>query len=43
MLAMQGGWDVRGIGGFNRATQAMRQPGSTFKPIVYALPRSTRE
>lgn len=22
--------------GFNRATQAIRQPGSTFKPIVYA-------
>src|SRR6202035_1777122 len=21
---------------FNRATQALRQPGSTFKPIVYA-------
>jgi penicillin-binding protein 1A len=33
--AMQGGWDVRGSN-FNRATQAMRQPGSTFKPIVYA-------
>ncbi|HTU12382.1 MAG TPA: PBP1A family penicillin-binding protein [Allosphingosinicella sp.] len=36
ILAMQGGWDVRGGGGFNRATQALRQPGSTFKPIVYA-------
>jgi penicillin-binding protein 1A len=35
ILAMQGGWDVRGSG-FNRATQAMRQPGSTFKPIVYS-------
>jgi penicillin-binding protein 1A len=35
VLAMQGGWDVRGSG-FNRATQAMRQPGSTFKPIVYS-------
>lgn len=23
--------------GFNRATQAVRQPGSTFKPFVYAL------
>jgi penicillin-binding protein 1A len=33
--AMQGGFDVRGSN-FNRATQAMRQPGSTFKPIVYA-------
>jgi len=35
ILAMQGGWDVRGSN-FNRATQAQRQPGSTFKPIVYA-------
>ena len=32
---MQGGFDVRGSD-FNRATQALRQPGSTFKPIVYA-------
>lgn len=23
-------------GGFNRATQALRQPGSAFKPVVYA-------
>jgi penicillin-binding protein 1A len=35
ILAMQGGWDVRGSD-FNRATQALRQPGSTFKPIVYS-------
>ena len=35
VLAMQGGWDVRGSS-FNRATQALRQPGSAFKPIVYA-------
>ncbi len=35
ILAMQGGFDVRG-GSFNRATQALRQPGSTFKPIVYS-------
>ena len=35
ILAMQGGWDVRGSN-FNRATQALRQPGSTFKPIVYS-------
>jgi penicillin-binding protein 1A len=35
VLAMQGGWDARGSD-FNRATQALRQPGSTFKPIVYA-------
>jgi penicillin-binding protein 1A len=24
------------LGGFNRATRALRQPGSTFKPFVYA-------
>jgi penicillin-binding protein 1A len=35
VLAMQGGWDLRGDS-FNRATQAMRQPGSTFKPVVYS-------
>lgn len=33
--AMQGGFDSR-ISDFNRATQAMRQPGSAFKPFVYA-------
>jgi penicillin-binding protein 1A len=35
VLAIQGGFDVRGSS-FNRATQALRQPGSTFKPIVYS-------
>ena len=35
ILAMQGGFDAR-LSDFNRATQAMRQPGSTFKPFVYA-------
>jgi penicillin-binding protein 1A len=35
ILAMQGGWDLRN-GAFNRATQAFRQPGSTFKPVVYS-------
>ena len=35
VLAMQGGFDAR-IQSFNRATQAMRQPGSSFKPFVYA-------
>ncbi len=35
VLAMQGGFDFR-LGSFNRATQAMRQPGSTIKPFVYA-------
>src|SRR5688572_4835325 len=33
--AMVGGRDY-GDSQFNRATQAMRQPGSTFKPITYA-------
>ncbi len=35
VLAMQGGFDSR-LGAFNRATQALRQPGSTIKPFVYA-------
>ncbi|OBX20342.1 penicillin-binding protein [Erythrobacter sp. QSSC1-22B] len=35
VLAMQGGFDAR-LGSFNRATQALRQPGSTIKPFVYA-------
>ena len=35
VLAMQGGFDQR-IQSFNRATQALRQPGSTIKPIVYS-------
>lgn len=34
VLAMQGGFDVIGSS-YNRATQAQRQPGSAFKPIVY--------
>ncbi|MSP68220.1 MAG: penicillin-binding protein 1A [Alphaproteobacteria bacterium] len=34
VLAMVGGWSAeRSV--FNRATQAQRQPGSSFKPIVY--------
>jgi penicillin-binding protein 1A len=35
VVAMQGGFDA-GLGSFNRATQALRQPGSTIKPFVYA-------
>ena len=35
VLAMQGGFDFAATD-FNRATQALRQPGSTFKPFVYA-------
>ncbi|MCA9602222.1 MAG: PBP1A family penicillin-binding protein, partial [Myxococcales bacterium] len=35
VLALVGGYEA--TTGFNRAVQATRQPGSTFKPIVYAL------
>jgi len=35
VIALQGGFDS-GLDSFNRATQAMRQPGSTIKPFVYA-------
>lgn len=35
VLAMVGGRDFE-ASKFNRATQAMRQPGSAFKPIVFA-------
>jgi len=34
--AMVGGRDTRASGAFNRATQALRQTGSAFKPFVYA-------
>ncbi len=34
VLAMVGGWSLE-RSWFNRATQAMRQPGSSFKPFVY--------
>jgi penicillin-binding protein 1A len=35
VVAITGGYDV-GLEGFIRATQAKRQPGSVFKPFVYA-------
>ncbi len=35
VIAMQGGFSYQSSV-FNRATQAMRQPGSAFKPFVYA-------
>ncbi len=35
VYAMQGGFDSQ-IQSFNRATQALRQPGSSFKPFVYS-------
>ena len=34
--AMVGGRDLPNAGDFNRATQALRQTGSAFKPFVYA-------
>lgn len=36
VMAMAGGYDFR-ESEFNRAIQSYRQPGSTFKPIVYSL------
>lgn len=35
VLAMVGGYDAK-LAGYNRATMAERQAGSTFKPFVYA-------
>ncbi|MDR3605873.1 MAG: PBP1A family penicillin-binding protein [Oligoflexia bacterium] len=35
VLAMQGGYDIKNSE-FNRAIQAQRQPGSSFKPILYS-------
>lgn len=35
VLSMVGGYDF-GRSNFNRATQARRQPGSSFKPFIYA-------
>ena len=34
--AMVGGRKLHVAGTFNRSTQALRQPGSAFKPLVYA-------
>ncbi|QDH13333.1 PBP1A family penicillin-binding protein [Formicincola oecophyllae] len=34
VLAMTGGWSFR-ASQFNRVTQALRQPGSSFKPLIY--------
>ena len=36
VLSLVGGFSYR-LSEFNRATQAFRQPGSAFKPFVYAL------
>lgn len=35
VLALSGGYD-EALNQFNRATQAKRQPGSSFKPFIYA-------
>jgi penicillin-binding protein 1A len=35
VVALSGGYDFR-LSPFNRATQAHRQPGSSFKPFLYA-------
>jgi penicillin-binding protein 1A len=35
VVALVGGFDFS-LSKFNRATQAMRQPGSSFKPIIYS-------
>ena len=39
--AMVGAYEI--TQGFNRATQALRQPGSTFKPVTYALGIKSRK
>ena len=36
VLALNGGFSFK-ISEFNRATQALRQPGSAFKPFIYTL------
>jgi penicillin-binding protein 1A len=41
VLALVGGDEA--IYGFNRATQAVRQPGSTWKPVEYALALEQRK
>jgi penicillin-binding protein 1A len=41
ILALVGGYEGR-AGTFDRATQSRRQPGSTFKPIVYSYALHSR-
>jgi penicillin-binding protein 1A len=41
VVAMVGGYDFR-VSPFNRAVQGRRQPGSAFKPIVYAAGLQSR-
>jgi penicillin-binding protein 1A len=40
VVALTGGYDVA-LSSFNRATQAKRQPGSSFKPFLYAAALDT--
>ncbi|ACY16929.1 penicillin-binding protein 1A [Haliangium ochraceum] len=40
VLALVGGYDI-GVADFDRSIQAKRQPGSTFKPLVYAAALAT--
>ena len=40
VLALVGGYDTA-LSSFNRATQARRQPGSSFKPFLYAAALDT--
>ncbi len=42
LRALYGGTSAT-LSGFNRVTQAHRQPGSSFKPLVYALAFSTKK
>ena len=39
--ALVGGYDAK-VGGLDRATQARRQPGSSFKPFLYSFALSSR-
>ena len=41
VLALSGGFSFKNSE-FNRASQALRQPGSAFKPFVYALALENR-
>lgn len=37
LVALVGGYQFSSAAQFNRATQAKRQPGSSFKPVVYSV------
>lgn len=36
LVSLVGGYEFTPLSQFNRATQSLRQPGSSFKPIVYS-------